>query len=493
MVVMVVVVVVVLVVVAGANGGGGGGGGSSFGGLFIGGGGGGGGGGGSFAGGGGGSAGSGGGDGGASRGGAGGGGLISNTVSVTPDQTINGGPGTYQLGNNKISIGGISGAAAIAGLSNYGRGGNGYYAGSTFASGAGGAGAYIRVNNFAVIPGASIPYIVGGGGAGGGNGADGQNGVIRLTYNDPLETAFQFVASLGAASLTVIPGVVLQTAFRFAAATGSASLTVVPPAMVDLQTVFQFVATQGAARLTVIPAISLQTAFQFAAADGAASLTVVPAISLETSFQFTAAPGAANLTVETPSTETHQQTISNLPEPDTLSTSVISFGFTTPIMGVLIDPPLVENRVTAYLKVFRLHAASGISYLWTDSVDTSAHGSGAGPDLTPQVENYIRAITLRASHGDVSVGGPGTWVAPDLIEPYQARLNDEDQAALAAWLGELPSGADVSIILSDGEPAATTAIALQTSFQFAADTGIASLTVIPPCDFTTNRVSVSSC
>ena len=181
-------------------GGGGGGGGGSFGGFFIGGGGGGGGAGGSIGAGGGGAGG--GGAGGGSTGA--GGGAISNTISVTVEQTINGGLGTYQPGNTKVSIGGVSGAATITGLSGYGGGGNGHYVSTSYASGAGGAGAYTRIPAFPVTPGASIPYLVGGAGGGGsGGGETGETGAIRLRYHVPsvdIDLSFSATAT-GALSL----------------------------------------------------------------------------------------------------------------------------------------------------------------------------------------------------------------------------------------------------------------------------------------------------
>ena len=112
--------------------------------------------------------------------------------------TGNGGSGARGFNAPSAPQGGASGSASVAGLSGYGGGGDGAFgglhsSGLRFLSsgGSGGGGGYSANGTYAVMPGGSINYTVGGGGSRGTNVADavsnaqstaGEQGVIRLIY-----------------------------------------------------------------------------------------------------------------------------------------------------------------------------------------------------------------------------------------------------------------------------------------------------------------------
>ena len=137
---------------------------------------------------------------------------------------------------------------------------------------------------------------------------------------------------------------------------------------------------------------------------------------------------------------------------DSVGADIISYGFGTPVTGFPVDPGLLEGDGPAFVKVLRLRD-NAPSYLWlADNDGANEFGFGAGPEMTPAFEGYAEAITLSASHGSVSVGGPGlagVGASPDPMETYTWSLSTADQAALVSWLAGLDADDAVAATLRD--------------------------------------------
>ena len=98
-----------------------------------------------------------------------------------------------------VAAGGASGAAAITALAGYGAGGAGSYIQPSLAGGGAGGGGYTSFT-LPVVAGAQISYYVGGGGGGGhyltDSAVDGQDGAIRLVFDDTISPADLSIAGI---------------------------------------------------------------------------------------------------------------------------------------------------------------------------------------------------------------------------------------------------------------------------------------------------------